>query len=142
MNRLTRRYGAHPLHLLAVIAAFGLAGYAALRLVPSDPIGVAVWIGAAVVGHDLLLLPLYAVGDRCVLLLLRRFGGDQAARWIVHLRVPALLSGVLLIVFIPSMLRMPVYFDRWMAITAVLFASSAFVLLIRLLHRRLGARTD
>ena len=34
MRRLLRWYGAGPLNLLALLACFALAGYAAVRLVP------------------------------------------------------------------------------------------------------------
>ena len=37
MRRQLRWYGASPLHLLALLACFGLAGYAAARLVSSIP---------------------------------------------------------------------------------------------------------
>ena len=67
MRRVTRWYGANPLHLLALLACFGLAGYAAAQLVPSRPAGVAVWFAGAVVGHDLVLMPLYSIADRSVL---------------------------------------------------------------------------
>jgi hypothetical protein len=38
MRHLLRWYGASPLHLLAMLACFGLAGYAAVRLVSSRPL--------------------------------------------------------------------------------------------------------
>ena len=39
INRIIRWYGANPLHLLALLACFGLAGYAAAQLVPARPSG-------------------------------------------------------------------------------------------------------
>ena len=74
MRRLLRWYGANPLHLLALLGCFALAGYAAARLVPSRPLGVAAWFLGAVVGHDLLLMPLYSLADWSA------SGGDQAPR--------------------------------------------------------------
>ena len=71
MRRLLRWYGANPLHLLALLACFALAGYAAARLVSSRPLGVAVWFLGAVVGHDLLLMPLYSLADRSALAAIR-----------------------------------------------------------------------
>ncbi len=64
MKRLARWYGANPLHLLALLGCFALAGYAAAQLVKSHPLAVAVWFLGAVVGHDLLLMPLYSLADR------------------------------------------------------------------------------
>jgi hypothetical protein len=63
MRRLLRWYGANPLHLLALIGCFLVAGYAADRLVPSNPLGVGIWFLGAVVGHDLVLMPLYSLAD-------------------------------------------------------------------------------
>ena len=71
ISRITHWYGASPLHLLALLASFALAGYAAAQLVPSRPAGVAVWFAGAVVGHDLVLMPLYSIADRSVLAAVR-----------------------------------------------------------------------
>ena len=62
MRRQLRWYGASPLHLLALLACFGLAGYAAARLIPSRPLSVIAWfLGAVIVGIftcvALLMLP-------------------------------------------------------------------------------------
>ena len=108
MRRLLRWYGAGPLHLLALLACFALAGYAAIRAAcHSRPLGVAVWFLGAVIGHDLLLMPLYSLADRSVMAV------DQASRsprlpavpWINYLRVPAALSGLLLLVWFPLIFR-------------------------------------
>ena len=76
MRRITRWYGANPLHLLTLLACFALAGYAAAQLVPSRPVGVAVWFIAAVIGHDLVLMPLYSIADRSVLAAVRHRAPD------------------------------------------------------------------
>jgi hypothetical protein len=61
---IRRWYGANPLHLLALLAAFALAGYAAAAVVDSGQWrGFAIWFIAAVIGHDLLLFPLYSLAD-------------------------------------------------------------------------------
>ncbi|HZE01501.1 MAG TPA: hypothetical protein VE155_07025, partial [Pseudonocardiaceae bacterium] len=61
LTRLGRAYGAHLLHLLALVACFALTGYVGTRLV-SDPgvVRIGIWLAAAVIGHDLVLFPLYA----------------------------------------------------------------------------------
>ena len=90
MRRLPRWYGANPLHLLALLGCFALAGYAAARLVSSHPVAVAVWFLGAVIGHDLLLMPLYSLADRSVLAAIRhRAPRLPAVPWINYLRVPA-----------------------------------------------------
>ncbi|MGH3409840.1 MAG: hypothetical protein ACRDRJ_46215 [Streptosporangiaceae bacterium] len=59
-----RWYGAEPLHLLALLAAFALAGYAVRGVVAADQWrGFALWFAVAIVGHDLLLFPLYSLAD-------------------------------------------------------------------------------
>ena len=59
-----RWYGARPLHLLALLAAFALAGYAVRGVVAAGQWrGFALWFAVAIVGHDLLLFPLYSLAD-------------------------------------------------------------------------------
>ena len=148
MRRQLRWYGASPLHLLALLACFGLAGYAAARLVSSHPVAVAVWFLGAVIGHDLLLMPLYSLADRSV------HGGDQAPRAqlpaipsINYVRVPAALSGLLLLVWLPLIFRLhPSYHAsttlspnpyvwHWLAVTGALFLLSAVMFALRLRRR-------
>jgi hypothetical protein len=57
-------YGARPLHLLALLAAFCLAGYAFRAVIAAGQWrGFALWFAVAIVAHDLLLFPLYSLAD-------------------------------------------------------------------------------
>src|ERR1019366_4373644 len=145
MGRLLRWYGASPLHLLAMLACFGLAGYAAVRLVSFNALGVVVWFLGAVVGHDLLLMPLYSLADRSVMAAIRhREPPLPATGWINYVRVPAALSGLLLLVWFPLILRLrspyhasttlsaDPYVWHWLAVTGVLFLLSAVACAFRL----------
>jgi len=145
MRRLLRWYGANPLHLLALLGCFALAGYAAARLVPSRPLGVAVWFGGAVVGHDLLLVPLYSLADRSAMAAIRhRAPRLPAIGWINYLRVPAGLSALLLLVWFPLILRLHTRYQasttlspnpflwHWLAVTGALFLLSAAAFAVRL----------
>jgi hypothetical protein len=145
MRRLTRWYGANPLHLLALVGCFALAGYAAARLVPSRPLGVAAWFLGAVVGHDLVLMPLYSLADRSAVTAIRhRAARLPAGPWINYLRVPAGLSGLLLLVWFPLILRLGTDYHasttlspdpflwHWLAVTGALFLTSAALLALRL----------
>ncbi|MGW5362828.1 hypothetical protein [Actinopolymorpha pittospori] len=139
-----RWYGAGPLHLLALLGSFALAGYAAMRFVPANPLGVAAWFVGAIVGHDLLLLPLYSLLDRGARAVLRHrpapTGPLPTGPWINHLRVPAVLSALLFLVFAPLILRLPSGFEQitgrpvtpylthWLLITGALFVGSAVIL--------------
>jgi hypothetical protein len=61
---IRRWYGASPLHLLALLAAFGLAGYAVHAVLAAGQwTGFAEWFAVAIIGHDLLLFPLYSLAD-------------------------------------------------------------------------------
>jgi len=145
MRRLLRWYGASPLHLLAMLACFGLAGYAAVRLVSSRPLAVAAWFLGAVIGHDLLLMPLYSLADRSVAAAFRHRAPElPSVAWINYVRVPAALSGLLLLVWFPLILRLPSpyhasttlsadpYVWHWLAVTGVLFLLSAVAFALRL----------
>lgn len=133
-----RRYGASPLHLLVFVASFALAGYAAWSLVHVRPVAVATWFVGAAVLHDLLVLPLYSIADRGVQLVGRR-PDSPAPRALNYVRMPAALSALLLVVFLPSITRLSHryhattglssagYFGRWLAITGVLFLGSAIL---------------
>jgi hypothetical protein len=139
---LRRRYGAGPLHLLALLASFALCGFALSRLLDAGPAtaNVALWLLGSVVAADLVLFPLYSLLDRIADGALR---GTRVPA-INHVRVPALLSGLLLLVYAPLILRLSgprydastsvsadVYFGRWLAITAALFTVSAVAYAIR-----------
>ncbi|MFE0421837.1 hypothetical protein [Streptomyces sp. NPDC058953] len=168
MSAFRDRYGASPLHLLLVLASFALAMYAGVRLLRGDTLGVLIWFAGAALIHDLLFLPAYSVTDRLAQRLCRprsgrpvpkgggsvpESGGSDApladtapARrvGVNHLRVPVFLSGLLLLVWWPLILRrvphytavtgLPadVFLGRWLLISAGLFAVSAIWLLIRL----------
>ena len=71
--RGVRRYGASPLHLVAHVAAFALAGWAILKIAGlGGAQRVLVWFAAAVILHDLVLLPAYTALDRVLQRLLGR----------------------------------------------------------------------
>ena len=135
------RYGASPLHLLAHLAVLPLAAWALLLLADRpDGLRILVWLALSAVVHDLVLLPFYGLLDR--------LGRRTAGPAVNYVRAPALLSGLLLLVFFPvisgkgepsftraSGLTYDGYFARWLLITAALFALSAAVYLLR------GSRT-
>jgi len=123
-GRVRRWYGAHPLHLLALLAAFALAGYALRAVVAAGQWrGFAVWFVVAIVAHDLLLFPLYSLADLSLRRLLpgRAVGGhsritaaaDAAGTTapapsgppvINYVRIPAAFALLLLLVWFPLIL--------------------------------------
>ena len=153
MRWFSRWYGAGPLHLLALLGCFALAGYAAAELLPNNAVGIPVWLVGAVIGHDLLLMPLYTIADRSAMAVFRhRRPRPSAVPWINYLRVPVVLSGLLLLIWFPLIFRLPSRFPatttlsldpylwHWLAVTGALFLLSATALALRLGAVRRGTR--
>ncbi|SMF84675.1 hypothetical protein SAMN02745830_06858 [Streptomyces sp. Amel2xC10] len=135
-----------PWQLLLLACSFTLAAYAGVRLLADDWLGVALWIVGAAVLHDLVLLPLYAAADRA---LVRGLDTTGRRAWTMYVRVPAALSGLLLLVWFPLIggmvdrryrsatgLSPDGFLARWLLITAVLFGGSALLLALRLRSAR------
>lgn len=148
-------YGHHPLHLLVILGLAALVGYVVSR-VYDDPSGwwLLVWFAGALLGHDLVLFPLYALLDR-VLQVGRRLRLRPGHRVPVvnHVRVPLLGAGVLGLIFLPTITRhgepaftatstrtMAGYFQVWLVITAVLCGISAVLYLVRVVAARRAPR--
>lgn len=139
MRRLGRWYGETPGHLALAVCSFTLCAYAGFRLLRGDWLAVAAWVFGAAFLHDLVLLPLYALADRALSAVL---GG-----WVNHVRVPAFLSGLPLLVFLPLIAGPPerytpatgqdgaVFLPRWLLLTGVLFGASAVSALVRVVWR-------
>jgi hypothetical protein len=133
--------------VVALLLSFAAAGYAATKLFArADATAVLTWFVAAVLLHDFVVLPLYSAADRLVA---RRLGPGG----INYVRVPAVVGGVLGLVYFPSILRLnaaayrhatglspDVYLGRWLAICGVLFAASALVGLTRRCRRAARSR--
>jgi hypothetical protein len=161
-------YGNNPLHLLGTIAAWALAGYVVILLGPHALWNhkvwwqsIAVWFLAAIVAHDLVLFPLYALADRS-------FTGALAGvrnRWagppprvspLNYLRVPTLAAGLSLLLFFPGIIQQgrfsyiaatgqnqQPFFGRWLALVAAVYSVSALAYAARLATAgRRGQTTD
>jgi hypothetical protein len=164
MRRLTARfaafYGSNPLHLLGTVAAWALAGYALTVLGPhalwNSKVwwqSIAVWFVAAVISHDLILFPLYALADRSLMAALamvrnRRAGpshGVPRVSPLNYLRVPTLAAGLSLLLFFPGIIQQgkatysaatgqsqEPFFGRWLLLVAALYGFSALAYATRL----------
>ncbi|MFE9680877.1 hypothetical protein [Streptomyces sp. NPDC006285] len=130
-----------PLQLLLLACSFALAGYAGVRLLADDWFQVALWFVGTAVVHDLVLLPLYVMLDRAAVRASGAVGHRERA---VYVRVPAALSGLLLLVWFPLIsgrgadhyesatgLSADGFLTRWLLITALLFGVSALLLVLR-----------
>lgn len=144
-------YGENPLHLLAMVGCFALVGYAVSFVFPGpSALALGIWFAGAVLGHDLVLYPLYALADQPLTI----------SRWarrkvlprhpplvpaINHVRAPVLGSAVLGLIYLPTITRHGEsglrfaaglgeagIYQHWLLITGVLFLGSAVVYAIRL----------
>ena len=148
---MRRHYGAGPLHLIAHLVAFVIVAWALVQILGGR--GMINWIawflGAALL-HDVVALPIYSALDRALGLAAGR-SQPSAGRtpWINHLRVPAAIAGVLLLVYFPLILGkssraylddtghpLAGYTRNWLLITAGLFAASLVVYAVRTAVRR------
>lgn len=161
LSRFRKFYGAHPLHLLALLASFALVGYVISVLGPAGLWNtdvwwqsILVWFVGAVVLHDLVLFPLYALADRSLARLVHR-GRRGASRVPVvnYVRIPVLASGLLLLVFFPGIIAQGTdtyraatgqtqdpFLGRWLLAVGVIFALSALAYAVRLGTLRARAR--
>lgn len=158
VDRARRLYGAHPFHLLGLVASFVLTAYAVTFLLGARGVDrIAIWFVCAVIAHDLVLFPLYALADR----LLTTVSGPRAARGpgrgpvlaTNYVRLPAMASGLLLVIFFPAILRMgestylhksgltegDSYLHRWLLLTVGFFVLSALCFAVRRTRQRARA---
>jgi hypothetical protein len=138
--RIPRPVIGSPLQLLLLACSFALAGYAGVRLLEGDWVGVVLWFVGAALLHDLVLLPLYAAADRALVRVAVR-----RRDWIGYVRVPAALSLLLLLVWFPLItgrvaaryasvtgLSADGFLARWLLVTGLLFGGSAVLFVLRL----------
>ena len=161
-RRFRRVVGTGPLGLLTLVAAFFLTGYVVSLLGVAGLTGgatwwqtILAWFLGAVVLHDLLLFPLYALADRSLhtgLDAVRRRGPVRMAPTppvINHVRVPALLTGLTFLVFWPGILAQGAdtfraatgltqdpYLARWLLLGAAAWLASAVLYAVRLARSR------
>ena len=161
-----RLYGDRLFHLIIVLAALALGAYTisvlGVRNLFNPTVwwqSIAVWFTVAVIGHDLILFPLYALADRLLATPGRprgvKNGGDSAAqrppRHIPitnYLRMPTLAAGLLLM-FLPGIIEQGApayqaatgltqapYLSRWLLLTAAFYLASALCYAVRTLLRQ------
>ncbi len=149
-----RLYGSHPLHLLTLIMGFALFGYVIATIQPVtlwNPQvwwqSIIVWFAAAIIAHDLVLFPVYALLDW--LLSRTRVKLPPARAYprvpvLNYIRVPAWGAGLTLLVFLPGIIKQGAatyraatgqtqdpFLGRWLLLTAAMFAVSAAIYAVR-----------
>lgn len=125
---------ARAVRVAALVLCLAVAAYTAV-LLAEDPslLRMAVWLVAAAVIHDAVVLPLLAGADRALLAVAPR----APVPVVNHVRAPALASGLTLLLFLPGIaesgeahvfatgLGQEPYLERWLLLTATLFGVSA-----------------
>lgn len=156
-DRFRGLYGNSPLHMLAALASFAIVGIAVSGWFDEPAVSlkyILTWFVGAILAHDLVLLPLYSAVDRVATIRrskrgpVEQAGSVRSPGW-VYVRIPLLLSGLLLLVFgaeifeeggttfhIASGQHQHVYLMRYLIIVAVLFVASALAFLARTARAR------
>jgi len=141
LTETRRRYGAHPAHLLVLLAGFAIAGLALKVLLGFRTRDVGQWFVGSAVLHDTVLVPAYIGVDAALVAVWRRHPGRVP--WLNHVRIPAAFSGMLLLIWSPEILRKATFFQHqtgrstdpylahWLFVSAVVFGVSALAYLIR-----------
>jgi hypothetical protein len=164
LDRFRTVYGSNPLHLLTLIAGFALFGYVVATIKPSTLWNantwwqsILVWFAAAIIAHDLVLFPLYALIDRMLVAGSRlRPRAMASVSALNYVRIPAMGAALTLLVFLPGIIEQgaPAYaaatgqtqepfLGRWLMLTAVMFAVSAVLYGVRLaVARRVKTTSD
>ena len=165
--RFKRLYGGHPLHLVTLLASFALVGYV-ISVMGTKQLwnsrvwwqSILVWFVAAILLHDLVLFPCYALADRSLGAGWRAVTGrlpDRTPRVppINYVRIPVMASGLLFLMFLPGIIQQgkgtyhnatgltqAPFLDRWILITAALFGVSALAYVVKLLLVRRASFRD
>jgi len=159
MNRRFREgYGARPLHLLSGLAALALSAYAILELFHSaKPLEIAEWLIAAIVIHDLVLLPFYSLLGG---LAHRGLGVGKAGRVerreaLNHLRIAVFFVVLPLFIWAPLIfgladtryrhstgLSTDIYLGRWLLYSGVVCVGSALIYVVRVRRTRARRRPE
>ncbi len=148
VGRFRYEYGAQPLHLIAVAVSLLLSGYGLLRITELPGAGrIFLWLLVAALLHDLVALPLYSALLRIAHGTAGRAIESRGAMLLAlnHVRIPAAISALLLLVYFPLILRidperyedttgigLDPYLSRWLLISAALFLGSGVIYALRL----------
>lgn len=133
---MRRGYGAHPAHLVLLLAGLLLAVMAGSELLAERPRDVGLWFAGAAVLHDAAFVPVYLAADALLVALWRRRPGRVP--WLNFVRIPLAVSGILLVVYAAEILRLSDgafahktgrsdagYVGHWLGVSAALAAIAA-----------------
>ena len=148
----SRRYGASPLHLLAHLVGFAIVGFALDRIFSGGDVKeLLIWYLGFAIAHDLVFVPAYSGLDRLFRATIARLPlrANTGVPVINHVRAPAVISGLLLIIYFPLISRrnegwyfslsghyLEHYARNWLLITAVLSLGSGLIYAARVVRAR------
>ncbi|AHM60365.1 hypothetical protein D770_10540 [Flammeovirgaceae bacterium 311] len=138
-------YGRGPLHLLGVIFCYSLATYAGIKLFSNVSLWIALAFPAGIALHDFVLFPIYRKANHVLTnyQLKREQQGKTSRRWINHVRVPVVISFLLLLCYFPIILQLSdnrqehtsldqdSYLYRWLLVTAALVVGSVLAYFLK-----------
>ncbi len=147
-----RLYGASPLHLFAHLVVFAIVAFALDRIFSGGHVKeLLIWYLGLAIGHDLVFVPAYTGLDRVVRATVARLPLPTVRRVPVinHLRAPAVISALLLIIYFPLIAhqnagwffevsghQLTHYARNWLLINAVLFLGSGLIYAARVARAR------
>lgn len=148
----SRRYGASPLHLLAHLIGFAIVAFALDRIFSGGDVKqLVLWYLGFAIAHDFVFVPAYTGLDRLCRATMARLPVRvrTGIPVINYVRAPAVISGLLLIIYFPLISRRNEawYFDlsghylarylrNWLLITAALFLGSGLIYAARVVRVR------
>lgn len=143
---IRRLYGDRALHLIVLLAALALAAYAISVLGVANLYNpkvwwqsIGVWFAVAVIGHDLVLFPLYALAERLLPMPRRpRQYDDHHVQLTNYLRIPTMATGLTFLMFFPGIIEQGAAFyhnatgltqapflHRWLLLAAAFYTIAA-----------------
>jgi hypothetical protein len=137
---------------LAHLAGFAVAALALDRIFSSGHVKeLLMWYLGFVIAHDLIFVPAYTGLDRLFRAITARLPSPRSARVpaVNHVRAPALISGLLLLIYLPLISRqsdaqyfalsghhLTHYLRNWLLITVSLFLGSGLIYAMRVARAR------
>ncbi len=158
-SRFARIYGSHPAHLMLVTAGFVVVAAVIATMTPAalwNPRSwwqsIAVWFVVAIIAHDLIAFPAYALADR-ILHRNRRSRSPSRVPLINYVRLPSMAAALTFLIFLPGIIEQggPAYqaatgqtqepfLARWLWLTGAFYVAAALAYGVRtMLERRRGA---
>lgn len=156
-SRFRAAYGAGPLHLVGTLVALVLMAYT-VSVVGISALwnpdvwwqSILVWFLGAVIAHDLVLFPLYALADRLTQRVVDTAStsppNPRKVPPLNYLRIPVIAVALLLLLFFPGIVQQgshtylnatgqtqEPFLKRWLLLSGAIFTLSIAAYVVRLL---------